>query len=113
MSEREETESFPKGKRKKKWTGRKPKTDEQKIEFKKKVMEDGEDRNDEDLVKIQTTIETAAGKVAHHTKDEREKLRRARRRMSDYVRRLLQDARKRLRGDCSRNKPGKQGLNTW
>ena len=39
----EQTESFPKGKRKKKWTGWKPKTDERKIGFRKKVMENGDD----------------------------------------------------------------------
>ena len=40
IQEEEQTESFPKGKRKrKKWTGWKPKTDEQKHEFRKNVME--------------------------------------------------------------------------
>ena len=72
-------------------------TDEQKLDFKKKVK-GGEDRTERDLAV------TAAGKVAHHTKAERENF---------TVRKLLQDARKRSRGECSRIKPGKQGLNTW
>ena len=36
-----------------------------KKEFKKKVMENGEEKNDEHSDKIQETIEAAAGKVAH------------------------------------------------
>ena len=56
---------------KKKWTGWKPKTEEQTVEF-KKVMEKNEGTED-DLDTIQRNIETAAGKVAHHTKSEREK----------------------------------------
>ena len=97
-----ETESFPKRKRKKKWTGLRTKTDEQKLDFKKKVVEGGEDKTQENLAVIQKTHEAAAGKVAHHTKAERENF---------TVRKLLQDARKRSRGECSKNKPGKQGLN--
>ena len=64
--------SFPKGKRKKKWTGWKPKTDEPKNEFEKKVMKGGEDRVDADLAIKQKTTETATCKVAPHTKAERE-----------------------------------------
>ena len=41
IQEGEETEHFPKRKRKKKWTGWRPKTDEQKIEFKKKECDGG------------------------------------------------------------------------
>ena len=58
-------------------------------------------------------IEDAASRVAHHTKAERTTFYRVRQRMSDYVRKLLQDARKRSRGKCSRNRSGKRGLNTW
>ena len=36
-----------------------------------------------------------------------------RRTMRDCVRKLLQDERKRSRGEYSKNKPGKPGLNTW
>ena len=57
-------------------------------------MEKGDDKIHEDLAVIQKTIESATGKVAHHTKAEREKL-----------------ARKILREGCSRNKPGKHGRN--
>ena len=73
IQEEEQTDSFRKGKRKKKWTGWKPKTDEQQIEFRKKVMEDGDDKIDEDLATIQKTLETAAGKVAHITLKPKEK----------------------------------------
>ena len=62
----EQTESFPKGQ--KKWTGWKPKKDEQKIEFRKKMMEVGEDMIDEGVASIQKTLVIAAGRVAHHTK---------------------------------------------
>ena len=113
IQDEEQTGSFPKKKKKKKWTGRKPKTDEQKTEFRKSVMEKGGDKIHEDLVTFQKTLEIAAGGVAHHTKAERETIYRVRRRVSDYVRKLLQDARKRSRGQCSRNRPGKRGLNTW
>ena len=51
-------------------------------------MEDGEDKIDEDL----STIETAAGKVAQHTKAEKQKLYTLHERMPHYVRELLQDA---------------------
>ena len=71
--------------------------DEQKIEFKKEVVEGDEDMIDENLRTTQKTIETAPGNVAHHIKAEREFFR-VRRSMSDYVNRPLQDARKRLRG---------------
>ena len=67
---------------------------------------------DEDLATTQKNIEIAAGCVAHHTKAERTTKNRVRQRMSDYVRKLLHDARKRSRGKCSRNRIGKQGLNT-
>ena len=60
----------------------------------KKVMEDGDDKIDEDSTTIQKAIETAAGKVVHHTHAEREKLYTVRRRMSDYVSKLLRDAKK-------------------
>ena len=78
---RKSAKHFPKRKRTRKWTGWKPRTDEQKIEFKKKVMEDGEDGIDEDFATVQKTIEIAAGKVAHHTKPKREKLTKVRWRM--------------------------------
>ena len=44
IQEEERTESFSKGKRKKKWTGWRPKTDERNVEFRKNVMEGGEER---------------------------------------------------------------------
>ena len=56
----------------KKWTGWKPKTDEQTMIFRRKVMEKN-DATQEDLATIQKNIENTAGKVAHHTKAEREK----------------------------------------
>ena len=43
-----------------------------KMNSRRKLLEDGEAKNDEDLVAIQKTIEIAAGKVGHHTKVERE-----------------------------------------
>ena len=77
-------------------------------------MEGDEDKIEEDSAVIRKTIEATAGKVARITQKLKEKtLFRVHRRMSDYMRRQLRDARKRLRGECSRNKPGKQGLNTW
>ena len=57
-----------------KWTGWRPRTDEQKIEFEKKVTEEGEDKNDDDLVTIWKTIEIATSKVAHRTEDEKENI---------------------------------------
>ena len=72
IQEEEQAKNIAKGKRKKTWTGWKPKTDEQTLEFRKKVMEKNDDTEDE-LATIQRNIETAAGKVAHHTKAEREK----------------------------------------
>ena len=71
---KERKQKIQKGRRTKKWTGWRPRTEEQKIEFKKKEMEDGEDSDDEDLVTIQRTLEIAAGNVAHHTKAERENM---------------------------------------
>ena len=69
---KKQTQNFPKGKRKKKWTGWKPKIDEQTIEFRRDVMEKNDDKSDEDLVTFQKAIQIAAGEVAHHTKEERE-----------------------------------------
>ena len=63
---KESAEHFAGRKRTKKWTGWRPRTDEQKIEFKKKVVENGEDRIDQNWATIQKCIEIAAGKVAHH-----------------------------------------------
>ena len=57
---------------KKKWTGCKPKTDEQTIEFRNRVLEKNDDKTEDDLVTLHKTIETAAVEVAHHTKTERE-----------------------------------------
>ena len=64
--------SFLRGKRKKKWTGWKTKTDEQKIEFRKKVMEIGEDMIGEGVATIQRTFEIAShqrrkGKIIQST----------------------------------------------
>ena len=59
-----------KGKRKKKWTGWKPKTDEHTIEFSKRVVEKYDDKSDEDWVTFQKTIEIAAGEVAHQQRNE-------------------------------------------
>ena len=87
---RNKQQNFPEGKRKK-WTGCKPKTDEQTIEFRRNVMEKGDDKSDEDLVAIQQTIEIAAADVAHHTKAERKKYR-VRQIMLDYVRKPLRGA---------------------
>ena len=55
------------------WTGWKPKTEEQSAEFTKKVMEKNEGAEG-DLDIIQWNNKTAAGKLAHHTKAEREKI---------------------------------------
>ena len=41
------------------------------MEFRNKVMKKNED-TEEELATVQRNIETAAGKVAHHTKAERE-----------------------------------------
>ena len=46
----EKQTNFPKGKRKKKWTGWKPNTDEQTIELRKEMMDKNDDNSDEDLV---------------------------------------------------------------
>ena len=63
-------------------------------------MEGGEDKIEEDSAVIRKTIEAAAGKEARITQKLKEKtLHRVRRRMSDYMRRLLRDARTRLRGE--------------
>ena len=45
-----------------------------KLNSRRKVMENSEDKNDEYLAAIYTTTEVAAGKVAHQTKAEREKI---------------------------------------
>ena len=71
IQEGKSTEHLAERKRTKKWTGWRPRTDEEQIEFKKNVMENGEDRTDEHLAAIQKNIEIAAGKVAHHTEAER------------------------------------------
>ena len=53
IQEEEQTESFPERKRKKKWTGWKPKTDEQKkLNLRKKVTEGDEDKIEEDSAVI-------------------------------------------------------------
>ena len=72
IQDEEQTKNFPKGMRMKKWTGWKPKADEQTIEFKRKVMEKNDDKSDEDLVTTQRTLVISAGEVAHHTKAEGE-----------------------------------------
>ena len=72
MQEEEQATHFAKGKRKKKWTGWKPKTDEQTMEFQNKVIEKNDD-TEYDLATIQRNIENAAGEVAHHTKAEKQK----------------------------------------
>ena len=56
------------------WTGWKPENDVHKFEFRRKVMEKDGDKFGEDLVTVQKTIETAAGKVAHCTEAERENI---------------------------------------
>ena len=66
--------TIAKGKRKKMWTGWKPKNDVHKFEFRRKVMEKDGDKFDEDLITFQKTVETAAGKVAHCTEAERENI---------------------------------------
>ena len=84
--------------RKKKWTGWKAKTEDQKLEFKKMVMKENEDIEDT-LENIQRTIENAAGKVAHHTNAERDK------NIDEYTReKLQQGVQQRSRGEYSRNK---------
>ena len=63
-------------------------------------MEGDEDKIEEDSAVIRKTIEAAAGKVARITHKLKEKtFFRERRRVSDYMRRLLRDARTRLRGE--------------
>ena len=59
--------------RKKKSTGWRPRTDAQNFEFKKKVIENGEDKIDDHLATIQKAIEAAAGEVPHCTEAEGEK----------------------------------------
>ena len=44
----------------------------EKFEFKKKVMENGEDKIDNNLATLQKAIEAAAGEVPHCTEAERE-----------------------------------------
>ena len=88
------------------------KNDEQNIDFRRKVMEKDDDRFAEDLATVQKNPEIAASKVAHHTKAERENKTEYAGGLSDYVRKLLPDARKRSRGKCSRNRPGKTGPST-
>ena len=72
------------------------------------MMEKYDDTED-DLVAIQRTIETATGKVVHHTKAEREKIMMS---TPENVRKLQQGAPQRSRGEYSKNKPGKpqQGI---
>ena len=67
IQEEEQTNNYTKGKRKKKWTAWKPKTDEQTMQFRKEEMEKNEDTED-DLAIIQRNIETAAGQVAHQSR---------------------------------------------
>ena len=100
-----------KGKRKKKWTGWKPKTDEQTIEFKKG---DGEKRwywrwscyFSEDYWDCRRW-----GGASH--KSRKRKFEWVHLRMLGYVRKQLQGAQQRSREKCSRNKPGKPERNTW
>ena len=73
IQEGKSAENYAGRRRTKKWTGWRPRTDEQKIEFKKKVVENGEDKIDENCATIQKYLEIAAGKVAHHMKAERDK----------------------------------------
>ena len=68
MQDEQQADKFPNGRRKKKWTGWKPKKDAQKIDFRKKVIEKGNDKIDEDWASMQKIIEIAAGRVAHHSK---------------------------------------------
>ena len=63
IQEEELTTIFAKGKIKKKWTGWRPKTDEQTQEFRKNVMEKNFDTED-DIATTQKNIETVAGEVA-------------------------------------------------
>ena len=113
IQEDEISKNFPARGRRKKWTGWRPKTDEQKIEFQKEVMESRDEKLEENLGTIRKTLRDAAGKVAHSTKNERAKLSSNHQRLWEYVKRPLQDAQKWSRAECSRNKRGKQERNTW
>ena len=62
---------FPLRKRKK-WTGWRRNADVQNIEFKKEVMENRDEKFEENLGTIRNTFQVAAGKVAYCTKAERE-----------------------------------------
>ena len=75
IQEKEEMESGSKERdRRSGQDGNQRQMNKKKIELRKKVMESGEDKIEEDLADIQKTIEDAAGKVAHHTEAEREKM---------------------------------------
>ena len=104
---------FPKGKRQKKWTGWKPKTDEQKIENRKKVMEKDDDRLTKIWLLFRKLLRLPLLKWRITPQEKERNLCTERRRMSDYVRTLLRGARKRSRGKFLRNRPEKQELNTW
>ena len=81
------------------------KTEATKSQFKKKVMENGEDKIDEHLATTQKAIEAVAGKVAHNTKSERPDSVRIR---EEAVARCTKKIKRRV----SRNKPEKPGQNT-
>ena len=68
IQEYEAPNYFSARRRRKKWTGWRPKNDEAKIEFQKTVMGKEDDKQEENLGTLQKDIEENAGKVAHGTK---------------------------------------------
>ena len=81
MHEDEIAKYVPARKRKKKWTGWKLKTDEQKIEFQREVMRSRDEKLEENL----KAIGDAAGKLAHSTENEKGKLQNKHRRMREHA----------------------------
>ena len=86
---------FRKEKRKKKWTGWKPKTDEQTNEFGKKVMEGGENKIEEDSAVVKKKLLRLPLVKWRITQKLKEKNFQSPPENVRFVRKLLQDARKR------------------
>ena len=80
------------------------KKNRQKVFRKERERRSGQDGNQR-----QRSTETAAGKVSHRTKAEREKLHKVRRRMSDYVRMHKIDQKKSTQETSKKSQSGALG----
>ena len=78
-----------------------------KNQIQEKVMEKIDDNIEDDLASIRKIIETAASEVVHHTKAERTHSMHLK--MLDYVGKLLQDVRRKIKRKVLKKRPESHG----